>query len=439
MLPGQFATWGIKAPWPWRRASRGLSTGRKGFTAVAKKIVIIGTGYVGLPLAIVLARAGYQVVGVDIEENVVNAINQGVLRLAEEEVKQIFREPRVRENLHAQKTPCPADVFIISVPTPLDEKKRIADLSQVIGGVESILPFLRSGNLVILESTVPPLTCRQIVAPLIEKTGLKVGESIFLCHCPERILPGEVFEELVNNDRVIGGLNAQAAQMAREIYASFVKGNLYLTDDVTAELVKLMENTYRDVNIALANEFAAVAEGLRVDILQAIELANKHPRVNILKPGIGTGGHCIPVDPWFIKEVNPINSRLIHTARLINDEVPYKIAARIRQTLKEIKNPRIVAVGVTYKPDTYDIRNSPALKIVSLLREDGYQVAAYDPLAQGYQYTSLGEVAKGADCLVILVEHQVVKQELAGKEIDIKKVMRHPLIMRFYPQPEVTT
>ncbi|MBI3040286.1 MAG: nucleotide sugar dehydrogenase, partial [Chloroflexi bacterium] len=230
-----------------------------------------------------------------------------------------------------------------------------------------------------------------------------------------------------------------AAQMAREIYASFVKGNLYLTDDVTAELVKLMENTYRDVNIALANEFAAVAEGLRVDILQAIELANKHPRVNILKPGIGTGGHCIPVDPWFIKEVNPINSRLIHTARLINDEVPYKIAARIRQTLKEIKNPRIVAVGVTYKPDTYDIRNSPALKIVSLLREDGYQVAAYDPLAQGYQYTSLGEVAKGADCLVILVEHQVVKQELAGKEIDIKKVMRHPLIMRFYPQSEVTT
>jgi len=402
---------------------------------MAKKIVVMGTGYVGLPLAIMLARSGYEVTGVDIEDNIVNAINKGVLHLAEEDARQIFKEPQVRKNLHAQKTPCEADVFIISVPTPIDEKKRIADLSHVIGSIESILPFLRSGNLVIVESTVPPLTCREIIAPLIEKTGLKVGEDILLCHCPERILPGEVFEEIVNNDRVIGGLNGKATQMAREIYASFVKGNLYLTDDVTAELVKLIENTYRDVNIALANEFAAVAEGLEVDIMHAIELANKHPRVDILKPGIGTGGHCIPVDPWFIKEINPVNSRLIHTARLINDEMPYKIAARIRQTLKDIKNPRIVAVGVTYKPDTYDIRNSPALKVVNLLREDGYQVEAYDPLAEGYHYTSIEEAAKGADCLVVLVEHQIIKEELARKEIDIKKSMGHPLILRFYPEP----
>jgi UDP-N-acetyl-D-mannosaminuronic acid dehydrogenase len=404
---------------------------------MAKKIIVMGTGYVGLPLAIMLARSGYEVTGVDIEANIVNAINKGVLHLAEEDARQIFKEPQVRKNLHAQKTPCEADVFIISVPTPLDEKKRIADLSHVTGSIESILPFLRSGNLVIVESTVPPLTCREIIAPLIEKTGLKVGEDILLCHCPERILPGEVFEEVVNNDRVIGGLSGKAAQMAREIYASFVKGNLYLTDDVTAELVKLIENTYRDVNIALANEFAAVAEGLEVDIMQAIELANKHPRVDILKPGIGAGGHCIPVDPWFIKEINPVNSRLIHTARLINDEVPYKIAARIRQTLNNIKNPRIVAVGVTYKPDTYDIRNSPALKIVNLLREDGYQVEAYDPLAEGYPYTSIEEVAKGADCLVVLVEHQIIKEELARKEIDVKRTMSHPLILRFYHEPEV--
>ena len=186
-------------------------------------------------------------------------------------------------------------------------------------------------------------------APIIEKTGLKVNKDIFVCHCPERILPGAVFDEIVNNDRIIGGMNAKASKMSREIYASFVKGNLYLTDDVTAELAKLMENTYRDVNIALANEFAAVAEGLGVDILEAIRLANKHPRVKILKPGIGTGGHCIPVDPWFIKEVDPINSRLIHTARLINDEVPVNIASKIRQALKDIKNPKIVALGITYK------------------------------------------------------------------------------------------
>ena len=405
---------------------------------MAKKIVVIGTGYVGLPLAIMLARSGYEVIGVDIEENIVNAINEGVLHLAEQEVKQIFKEPQVRKNLCAQKSPCAGDVFIISVPTPLDEKKRIADLSQVIGGIESILPCLRSGNLVIIESTVPPLTCRQIIAPLIEKTGLKVGEDVFLCHCPERILPGDVFEEIVHNDRVIGGLDGKAAQMAREIYASFVKGNLYLTDDVTAELVKLMENTYRDVNIALANEFAAVAEGLEVDIMQAIELANKHPRVNILRPGIGTGGHCIPVDPWFIKEVDPVNSRLIHTARLINDAMPYEIAAKIRQTLKDIRNPRIIALGVTYKADTYDTRNSPALKIINLLREDGYQVEAYDPLAEGYQYTSIEKVAKEADCLVVLVEHQIIKEELARKETEVKKGMRHPLVLRFYPEPGVS-
>jgi UDP-N-acetyl-D-mannosaminuronic acid dehydrogenase len=400
---------------------------------VTKKIVVMGTGYVGLPLAVMLARVGHEVIGVDIEENVVNAINEGVLHLAEKDIKEIFREPEVRKNLHAQKTPCAADVFIISVPTPLDEEKRRADLSQVIDAVESIVPCLRPGNLVIVESTVPMLTCRNVIAPLLEKSGLNVGEDIYLCHCPERILPGEVFEEIVNNDRVIGGLDGKAAEMTREIYASFVKGSLYLTDDVTAEMVKLMENTSRDVGIALANEFAAVAEGLGVDIVEAIELANKHPRVNILKPGIGTGGHCIPVDPWFINEVDPANSRLIHTARLINDEVPPKIAAKIEQALKDVENPRIIALGITYKPDTYDTRNSPALKIIEMLKNHGHEVIAYDPIVEGYEYTSLEEVALGADCLVVLVEHRAIKEEMALKETEIKRAMRRPLIIRFYP------
>jgi UDP-N-acetyl-D-mannosaminuronic acid dehydrogenase len=400
---------------------------------VTKKIVVMGTGYVGLPLAVMLARVGHEVIGVDIEENVVNAINEGVLHLAEKDIKEIFREPEVRKNLRAQKTPCAADVFIISVPTPLDEEKRRADLSQVIDAVESIVPCLRPGNLVIVESTVPMLTCRNVIAPLLEKSGLNVGEDIYLCHCPERILPGEVFEEIVNNDRVIGGLDGKAAEMTREIYASFVKGSLYLTDDVTAEMVKLMENTSRDVGIALANEFAAVAEGLGVDIVEAIELANKHPRVNILKPGIGTGGHCIPVDPWFINEVDPANSRLIHTARLINDEVPPKIAAKIEQALKDVENPRIIALGITYKPDTYDTRNSPALKIIEMLKNHGHEVIAYDPIVEGYEYTSLEEVALGADCLVVLVEHRAIKEEMALKETEIKRAMRRPLIIRFYP------
>jgi UDP-N-acetyl-D-mannosaminuronic acid dehydrogenase len=406
--------------------------GKKRPTVVANKIVVVGTGYVGLPLAIMLAYSGYDVIGVDIEENIISAINKDVLHVAEDDIKRMFQEPQVKKNLCAQKTPCEADVFVISVPTPLDEKKRIADLSQVMAAVESTLPYLRGGNLVVIESTVPPLTCREVIAPLLEKTGLKVGEDIFLSHCPERILPGNVFEEIVHNDRVIGGLDGRASQMAREVYASFVKGNLYLTDDVTAELVKLMENTYRDVNIALANEFAAVAEGLGVDIMRAIELVNKHPRVDVLSPGIGTGGHCIPIDPWFIKQVDPVNSRLIHTARLINDDVPHKIAAKIRNALRDVKNPRTVALGVSYKPDTYDVRNSPALRIIELLRADGYQVKAYDPLAEGYQYSSAKDVAKGADCLVVLVEHQAIKDELARNEAEIKSVMRHPLILRFY-------
>ena len=397
-----------------------------------KKIVVIGTGYVGLPLAIMLARSGYGVIGVDIEEGLVESINKGILHIAEDDIKIIFQETKVRKNFHAQNTPCEADAFVISVPTPLDDRKRIADISQVISAVESILPFLRHGNLVIIESTVPPLTCRKTIAPLIEKAGLKVGKNVFLCHCPERILPGDVFHEIVNNDRVIGGLDRKSGQMAREIYASFVKGELYLTDDITAELVKLMENAYRDVNIALANEFAAVAEGLGVDIMRAIELTNKHPRVDILSPGIGTGGHCIPVDPWFIKQVDPVNSRLIHAARLINDEVPYKVAAKIRLAVRDIKNPRIVVLGVTYKSDTYDVRNSPAKKIIELLRDDGYQVEAYDPLAKGYQYSSAKKLAQNADCLVVLVEHQVIKKELAEGAGEIKKTMRHPLILRFY-------
>lgn len=401
---------------------------------MAKKIVVVGTGYVGLPLAIMLARAGYEVIGVDIEENVVDAINTGVLHIAEEEVKRIFQEPSVRKNLRAQKKPCPADVFIISVPTPLDERKRVADLSQVIKAVESIVPHLKAGNLIIVESTVPPLTCRDIIKPLIEKTGLKVNKDIFLCHCPERILPGAVFEEIVNNDRIIGGMNTRAAKMSQEIYVSFVKGNLYLTDDITAEMVKLMENTYRDVNVALANEFAAVAEGLGINVLEAIRLANKHPRVKILEPGIGTGGHCIPVDPWFIKEVDPINSRLIHTARLINDEVPVNIASKIRHALKDIKNPKIIVLGMTYKADTYDVRNSPAQRIVDMLKADGYQVKAYDPMVDGCQYSSIKEIAKGADALVVLVEHKAIKQELAKKEDEIKEAMRHSMVLRFYQE-----
>lgn len=397
-----------------------------------KTVVVVGIGYVGLPLAIMLARAGYKVTGVDVKEEIVKAINGKSLHFAEDEIKQIFQEPEVRKNLHAQTTPCKADVFIISVPTPVDERKRVADLAEVISATESIVPYICKGNLIIVESTIPPLTCRNIVAPIIEKSGLKVDKDIYLCHCPERILPGEVFKEIVNNDRIIGGYNPEATEMAREIYASFVKGNLCLTDDVTAELAKLMENTYRDVNIALANEFAAVAEGLNVNPMEVISLANRHPRVHILNPGIGTGGHCIPIDPWFIKEVDPIHSQLINTARMVNEAIPAKIASKIRHAVMDITKPKIVTLGLTYKPNTYDTRNSPAFEVIKLLKRDGYKVASYDPFVDGSQYTSIADISRNADCLVVLVEHQCIKDELASKENEIKQAMRTPYIMRFY-------
>lgn len=398
---------------------------------MAKRVVVIGTGFVGLPLAIILADTGYKVFAVDIDENIVKAINSNEMHINETLLQRLMEKPTVRENLISQHTPTTADVFIISVPTPLDKRKKLASLEGVKTATESILPYLRNGNLVVVESTVPPLTLRELIKPMIEGYGLKVDESILLAHCPERILPGEIFYELVHCDRVIGGISEQSSLKAKELYSSFVKGNIYLTDDVTAEFCKLMENTYRDVNVALANELAGVGDTLKIDIHKAIELANKHPRVNILKPGIGVGGHCIPIDPWFIKETDPENCSLIFTARKINDGMPRNIAAKVRKAVRSISEPNIVALGVTYKPNIYDMRESPALEIIRLLTEDGYHVKVYDPLTKEYPCGSILDVVGEADCLVVLVKHDIVMKELQEYSEEIKKAMRTPIILSF--------
>ena len=397
-----------------------------------KTVVVVGTGYVGLPAAVMLAHAGYRVVGIDINENIVRAINEGVLHIDEADLQGLMQDPVVQQNLRARNRPCEGDIFIIAVPTPLDERKKVADMSYVISAVESIVPVLGNGNLIIIESTIPPLTCREIVTPLLEESGLSVGEEIFLAHCPERILPGNIFYEIVHNDRIIGSASEEGRRLAKEMYQSFVVGNLYETDDVTAELCKLVENTYRDVNIALANEVNAVAERLGADGKEVIALANKHPRVNLLQPGIGVGGHCIPIDPWFIKEVDPANSRLIFTARLVNDEMPMRTAAKIRASVAGIPSPRVLILGATYKPDTYDLRESPALEVVEILKGDGYCVEVYDPLTKEYpMHKPLSQLAVGADCLVILVPHQHMIRELASSYEQIRSVMRTPIILRF--------
>jgi len=285
--------------------------------------------------------------------------------------------------------------------------------------------------LVMIESTIPPLTCRNFITPLLERSGLKVGQDIYLAYCPERILPGNVFYEIVHNDRIIGSTSKKAQKLAHLLYSSFVTGKMYFTDDVTAELCKLMENAYRDVNIALANEFAQVAQGLGIDHIKAIELANKHPRVNILKPGIGVGGHCIPVDPWFIREIDPKNSQLITTARKVNDAMPARIAKKIKKKVAGIPNPKIIALGASYKANTQDLRESPAIEIVKLLRKDGYNVSHYDPLIDIYQYPKdLPSLCAHADLLVILVPHSVILTELASKSQQIKQSMRHAYIFQ---------
>lgn len=397
-----------------------------------KAVVVVGTGYVGLPAALMWAKAGLRVVGVDIDSNVVSAINEGTMLMNETELQELLHHPSVRDNLVAQGEPSAGDVFVVAVPTPVDPLKKVADLSSVEAALRAICPHLRAGNLVIIESTVPPLTCQNVVKPLIEQlTGLRVPSEIMLCHCPERILPGNIFHEIVHNDRLIGGLDDASTEAAKEIYQVFVKGNLVETSDVVAEVSKLMENTFRDVNIALANEFDHICERLNVDVREAIKLANRHPRVDILSPGIGVGGHCIPVDPWFLKEIAPYDSRLISMARLINDEMPNRIAGKIRQAVRDVPEPRIVALGATYKRNCEDMRESPAIQIVRRLTEDGYQVQHFDPLIAGANRQPLTELCRGADLVAILVSHDVLIEELDRLKPDIESVMRNPKIINF--------
>lgn len=397
-----------------------------------ESIVVVGTGYVGLPAALMWARAGHRVVGVDINENLVRAINEGTMLVNERELQDLLADPEVRTNLVARTTPCEGDVFVVAVPTPVDRLKKICDLGAVEAALESIAPFLRAGNLILLESTVPPMTCDKIVKPMIERlTGLGVPDEILVAHCPERILPGDIFQEIVHNARLIGGMDERSSVAAAKVYGAFVEGELHRTDALTAELSKLMENTYRDVNIALANELAQICELLGADSATVREFANKHPRVNILKPGIGVGGHCIPVDPWFLKEVAPANSALITVARRVNDEMPARIASKVRRAVAHLAEPRIVALGAAYKKNCEDTRESPAVEVVKILREDGYGVQHYDPLVRGMTYSSLAEAAKDSDLVVVLVAHDQIVSELEQGRAGVEQVMRERQIIAF--------
>lgn len=394
------------------------------------KIVVVGLGYVGLPAALMWAKAGIKVHGVDINAGLVDQLNQGTLELEEEELNTLLADETVRANLSAATEPTEGDVFVVAVPTPIHHLKKSSDLSYVGKATESLVPYLRPGNLVIIESTIPPLTTDKYVRDIIEReSSYRVPQDILLAHCPERILPGDIYREIVENDRIIGGVDERSTDAAAAAYKVFVKGNLNKTTALTAELGKLMENTYRDINIAIANEFSLICDNLGVDPREVIKFANKHPRVNILNPGIGVGGHCIPIDPWFLTEVAPYHSQLIATARRVNDSMPKHVASKIRQELRSISDPKIVALGATYKRNCADERESPAGDVVEELKRDGYQVSHYDPFVESMQYDSLKSIAEGADLLVVLVAHDVVRQEIEDQQKELSQVMRTPNIL----------
>jgi UDP-N-acetyl-D-mannosaminuronic acid dehydrogenase len=376
-----------------------------------KKICVVGLGYIGLPTACLFAKHGYDVLGVEINIRTIEKIKNNSFDSPEVGLKELVQETVKSEKLKISNKPEKADAFIICVETPLNEKATVCDLSYVKSAAVSIIPFLEKGNTVILESTVPPGTTKNVLLPALENSGLKAGKDFYLAHCPERLLPGSLLNEIINNDRVIGGIDEKSSAIAKELYSSFVKGKIFITDATTAELSKLMENTYRDINIALANEFALVCDKLGINVWEAIELANKHPRVNIHSPGPGVGGHCIPKDPWLIFESHPDGVKIIKTAREINDFMPKYVVEMIKKSTKDIKNPKISLLGVSYKANVDDIRESPSTKIIKLLIESGYTFNAHDPHVKDYKFElhNLEDTVKDADCIVVCVDHEEYK------------------------------
>ena len=379
-----------------------------------KTLCVLGLGYIGLPTASTFATYGLKVTGVDTNADIVRGLNNGQVHLFEPGLRTLVQAAIGSGNLVIRAAPVESDAFIIAVPTPFREGKK-ADLSFVTAAAESIVPVLKKGSLVILESTSPPRTTVDIVSPILEKSGLKAGDDFHLAYSPERVLPGQILHELIDNARVIGGVDRASAEAGKELYATFVRGEIVLTDATTAEMVKLMENTYRDISIAAANEFARLADKFNVDVWEAISLANRHPRVRVLNPGPGVGGHCISVDPWFFVEAAPETAELIRTARLVNDDQPAYAADFIGRALGNLQGKRITALGLAYKADVDDLRESPAVEVVRLLKEKGADVAAFEPFRTDFQVegiqtaSSLDEAIKNADTLVLLVPHSHFK------------------------------
>lgn len=384
-------------------------------------------GYIGLPTATMFSCYGHKVIGVDVNEKVVNNINKGKIIIEEPNLEELVEDVVKKGNLIASISPKESDVFIISVPTPIKDDKT-SDMSYVISATKSIVKYLKEGNIVVLESTSPVGTTEEVVKPIIEESGLKVGRDIMLGYCPERVIPGKIIYELKSNDRVIGGIDKKSAEEIRKIYKTIVDGNIYLTDCKTAELCKLMENTYRDVNIALSNELLLICDKLNINVWEVIEYSNKHPRVNLHTPGPGVGGHCLAVDPWFIIEKEPELSNIIKSSRLLNDSMPEYVYNKIDKILQKDKSKKITILGITYKANTDDMRESPIIKLIDKLLKNNYNVKVFDPYIKDFQINcqSILEACKDSDLLILGVNHDYFKNLPLD---EIKTTMKGNLIL----------
>jgi len=401
-----------------------------------KSISIIGLGYIGLPTAAIFAKYGIKVKGIDINQYAVNTINQGQIHIEEPGLEALVKSAVDENLLKAYTTPQEADAFIMAVPTPFKGEEHEPNLDYIESATRSLSKVIKKGDLVILESTSPVGTTEKMSAWLAEERPdltfpHQVGEDsdIRVAHCPERILPGQMIRELVENDRVIGGITPKCTQVAKELYQTFVQGECVETSARVAEMSKLTENSFRDVNIAFANELSILCDKMGIDVFELIKMANRHPRVNILQPGCGVGGHCIAVDPWFIVHDFPHDAHLIKTAREINDGKPLYVISKTKEAVKDIKNPKIACLGLAFKPDIDDLRESPALEITKMLSDiENFEILAVEPnikeLPQVLQnrknvkLVSLNEALEEADVVVVLVKHK----EFINIEID-KKVL----------------
>lgn len=373
-----------------------------------KKICIIGLGYIGLPTAAMFATHGHTIVGVDVKKEVVESLNQGKIIIEEPYLDIMVQAAVTSGNLRAQLAPEEADVFIISVPTPINADKT-ADMTYVRKATESIVPYLREGNIVILESTSPPNTVNGLMIPILKDSGLEIGTQLLVAHSPERVLPGKILVELVENNRIVGGINTASSEAVRDLYKTFVKGEIYLTDATTAEMCKLMENTFRDVNIALANELAMLCEKMGINAWDVIKYSNKHPRVNLHQPGPGVGGHCLAVDPWFIVEKQPEVAQIIKLSRTTNDSMPHHVYNRSKEILSDISGKKKVTIlGATYKPNIDDMRESPIMDLYHIFKQDSdFDVCIYDPhiASQDFVSTNLEEAVGGSHLIILGVNH----------------------------------